>query len=114
MKKMLLFLICILLLSCESFVLVFPKKNEPPPHAKAHGRSKAFYFYPDEEIYYNPTENYWVIYQNDNWVIVKKQPKAIASIKTYVEINDDSGEPWLKHSSYKKNYPKGRLKKKKK
>ena len=100
MKKMLLFLICILLLSCESFVIIRPKK-EPPPHAKAHGRSKAFYFYPDEEIYYNPTENYWVIYQNDNWVIVKEQPKAIASVKAYVEINDDSGRPWVNHSSYR-------------
>jgi hypothetical protein len=102
---MLLFLICILLLSCESFVLVF-KKNAPPPHAKV------FHFYPDEEIYYYPSENYWVMYQNNEWVIIKEQPKAIASIKGYIEINDDSGKPWLSHSFYKKNYPKGHLKKK--
>ena len=112
MKKILLFFMCLLILSCESFVFV-QRNDDPPAHAKAYGHRK-FYYYPDAEIYYNPAEGYWVIYQDDKWVKVKEQPKEIISINAYIEISDDSGEPWSNHSSYKNKHPKGHSKKNKK
>lgn len=115
MKKIIFIPLLFLFASCMPPTLI--SLSGPPSHAPAHGRraKKAFrtyHYYPDLEIYWNPTGRTWVIRKNGNWVTVTAKPSLLTAGYTYVVLKSEASSPWKRHKHYKGKYPPGQKKKK--
>uniref|UniRef100_A0A7C4YGT9 Uncharacterized protein n=1 Tax=candidate division WOR-3 bacterium TaxID=2052148 RepID=A0A7C4YGT9_UNCW3 len=81
-----------------------------PPYGKAYGYKKKhiFWYYPEYEIYYNPSTKVYIVFKNNQWIFVNTPP---FKLEKYIIIESDDDKPWERHHIYKEKF---KIKKKKK
>jgi hypothetical protein len=89
------------------------KNNGPPAHAPAHGyRAKYQYrYYPDRSVYYDTSRKIYFYLQGSNWEFGASLPASFrAGLGDFVNLEMDTGKPYLYHGQHVKKYPPGQVK----
>jgi len=92
------------------------KGHGPPSHAPAWGyRAKHLYwYYADAFVYFDVSRRVYFYLEGSNWRVVANLPARYRSrLKSYVEIEMDTDEPYKFFEEHKKLYPPGHWKKRK-
>ncbi len=91
-----------------SLSLVIPSVGmaNPPPWAPAHGyRAKQqYWYYPGQQVYYNPLKKGYHYQDNGEWLFGVKLPSRIKLGKK-VSIDLDANLPYTQHPYVIKQYP---------
>lgn len=91
------------------------KGNGPPNHAPAHGyRAKYQYrYYPNCSVYYDTSRKLYFYLKGGNWEFGASLPSNLrARLGGFVNIEMDTGKPFLHYEEHVKKYPPGQLKQK--
>ena len=79
-------------------------RHHPPMHAYKH----VYYYYPDVEVYWSPESETYSVYRDNGWVVVTTRPVFLTSGYSYIIIEDDGPDPWIRHNIYRGKYPPGK------
>lgn len=93
-----------------------PTKGGPPPWAPAHGyRAKHKYrYYPSFYVYFDVEKRVYFYLEGDRWRMSARLPNAIRlESADYVVIELKTDKPYEYFAEHKKQYPRGKTKKKK-
>lgn len=98
-----------LLLVASCMPLIVRRPWGPPAHARGHVVQKAmvYHYYPDLEIYWSVASNEYAVPRGGTWVVVEVRPEVITAAHSHVVIETATPKPWLKHDYFKKKYPHG-------
>lgn len=91
-------------------------KTGPPAHAPANGyRAKHQYrYYPSHSVYYDTGRGLYFFLESDNWRMSASLPSKLkVSLGSYVDMELETGKPYVHHKEHVKKYPSGKMKKKK-
>jgi hypothetical protein len=98
---------------CDDCGGKYKKKGGPPPHAPAHGyRAKHQYrYYPNCNVYHDPSRNMYFYMKGDGWVVGASLPTNFQSnLGASVSLDMDTDKPYEKNAEHLKQYPKGKYK----
>jgi hypothetical protein len=70
------------------------------------GPRHAYYYYPDESIYFDPGLSLYYWHENDGWHHDRRSPRHIVS-KRRVRFDSDADRPYLMHDKVSERYRPG-------
>lgn len=115
--------IIISLSACRSVPIIVPgvgihvsgHNGHPPAHAPAHGRRAHhnYHYYPDSEVYFDISRRSYFYLSGGNWTVSATLPHALRlHLGSHVSLELDTAEPYHRHHTNRKHYPRGYFKKK--
>jgi hypothetical protein len=81
----------------------------PPPWAPAHGfrRNRDYYYYPDSNVYFSPTDRKWFYLEGANWRVGASLPTTInLNLERTVSLTMETDRPFENHEQVARYYPK--------
>ena len=93
------------------------QKDDPPPHAPAHGYSAKhnYHYYPTAQVYFDVSRSCYFYLQEGSWKMSVSLPVNVrVRLGDHVNIEMDTDRPYTQFEVHKKKYPPGQMKKKKK
>ena len=82
----------------------------PPAHAPAHGRRKQerfqYKYYPDAEVYFDPSRNLYFYLSGGSWVAKATLPRRLkVNLGGSVELDMDLAKPYKLHKEHLELHP---------
>jgi hypothetical protein len=78
--------------------------QNPPSHAQAHGVKKKYKYYPDSNIYFNPTTKSYTYLNGGRWSTVINLPSSIRLTGIGNDFDFEGDDPWKENSKHKSQY----------
>lgn len=78
--------------------------QNPPSHAQAHGVKKKYKYYPDSNIYFNPTTKSYTYLNGGRWSTVISLPSSIRLTGIGNDFDFEGDDPWKENSKHKSQY----------
>jgi hypothetical protein len=87
------------------FFLAIGTVNAQPPHAKAYGHHK-FYYYPERNVYYDPNASTYYYNSGNTWSATASLPSgfSISVGSPRVAVYHNSPEVWYDNSTHVRQY----------
>lgn len=96
-----LLLIFVFLIGAGTYTL---SAQNPPPHAKAYGLKKKYRYYPEANVYYNPTARLYTFLNGGRWITRNSLPNTIRLEGNYRDFDFEGDDPWRENSKHKEKY----------
>jgi len=78
----------------------------PPPWAPAHGRGRAYYYYPGDNVYYRPADRVWFYLDGGSWRFGSSLPPGVrVDFHRSVALELEGDQPFHFHDRVRSHYP---------
>lgn len=78
--------------------------QNPPSHAKAHGVKKKYRYYPQSNVYFDPSAKKYTYLTGGRWITGLTLPNTIRLTGSFNDFDFDGDDPWKDNKNHKEKY----------